>query len=481
MSTQPAPAPSTENNNADNNEAKHYDLVIIGTGSANSIPDENFANKSIAIIEKGRFGGTCLNVGCIPTKMYVYAADIALAARESQHLGIHGEVTKVDWNSIVERVFANRIDLIAQGGEEYRRGDECPNIDVYAGHAMFNGPKSLTVAGAGADGSDCVVTGDEIVIATGSRPMIPGPIAKSGARFYTNEDIMRLDEQPTSMIIVGAGFIAMEFAHVFHGLGTDVTVAVRGQELLKHLDQDIKSRFNQAMTDAVDVRFGLNISEVEDTEHGVRVTYDDGSTQEADVLLVATGRVPNGDQMNLDAAGIEMREDGRVKVDDYGRTTAEGVWALGDVSSPYMLKHVANAETRVLKHNMLHPEDLRPMPHDHVPSAIFTHPQIATVGMTEDEARDAGFDITVKVQNYGDVAYGWAMNDSQGVTKLIADRNTGRLLGAHYFGEQASTLIQQMVQVMAFDQDVRDVATQQYWIHPALPEVTENALLGLEF
>lgn len=481
MSTKSAPAPSTANNNADNNEAKHYDLVIIGTGSANSIPDENFANKSIAIIEKGRFGGTCLNVGCIPTKMYVYAADIALAARESQHLGIHGEVTKVDWNSIVERVFANRIDLIAQGGEEYRRGDECPNIDVYAGHATFNGPKSLTVAGAGADGSDCVVTGDEIVIATGSRPMIPGPIAKSGARFYTNEDIMRLDDQPTSMIIVGAGFIAMEFAHVFHGLGTDVTVAVRGQELLKHLDQDIKSRFNQAMTDAVDVRFGLNISEVEDTEHGVRVTYDDGSTQEADVLLVATGRVPNGDQMNLDAAGIEMREDGRVKVDDYGRTTADGVWALGDVSSPYMLKHVANAETRVLKHNMLHPEDLRPMPHDHVPSAIFTHPQIATVGMTEDEAREAGFDITVKVQNYGDVAYGWAMNDSQGVAKLIADRNTGRLLGAHYFGEQASTLIQQMVQVMAFDQDVREVATQQYWIHPALPEVTENALLGLEF
>ena len=481
MSTKSAPAPSTANNNADNNEAKHYDLVIIGTGSANSIPDENFANKSIAIIEKGRFGGTCLNVGCIPTKMYVYAADIALAARESQHLGIHGEVTKVDWNSIVERVFANRIDLIAQGGEEYRRGDECPNIDVYAGHATFNGPKSLTVAGACADGSDCVVTGDEIVVATGSRPMIPGPIAKSGARFYTNEDIMRLDKQPTSMIIVGAGFIAMEFAHVFHGLGTDVTVAVRGQELLKHLDQDIKSRFNQAMTDAVDVRFGLNISEVEDTEHGVRVTYDDGSTQEADVLLVATGRVPNGDQMNLDAAGIEMREDGRVKVDDYGRTTADGVWALGDVSSPYMLKHVANAETRVLKHNMLHPEDLRPMPHDHVPSAIFTHPQIATVGMTEDEAREAGFDITVKVQNYGDVAYGWAMNDSQGVAKLIADRNTGRLLGAHYFGEQASTLIQQMVQVMAFDQDVREVATQQYWIHPALPEVTENALLGLEF
>lgn len=485
--------PSTSNSNdaasqtsaasqaSEQTAAKHYDLVIIGTGSANSIPNESFENKSIAIIEKGKFGGTCLNVGCIPTKMFVYAADIALAARSSQHLGVHGEVTKVDWNSIVERVFANRIDLIAEGGENYRRGDECPNIDVYAGHAKFVGPKTLTVVGAGENGEDCTVTGDEIVIATGSRPMIPAPIAESGARYYTNEDIMRLDKQPESMIIIGAGFIAMEFAHVFHGLGTEVTVAVRGQELLKHLDADIKSRFNQAMVEAVDVRFGINVAEVEDTAAGVRVTYDDGSTQEAEILLVATGRIPNGDQMNLEAAGIEMRNDGRVKVDDFGRTTADGVWALGDVSSPYMLKHVANAETRAIQHNLLHPEDLRAMPHEHVPSAIFTHPQIATVGLTEDEARDAGFDITVKVQNYGDVAYGWAMNDSQGVCKLIADRSNGRLLGAHYYGEQASTLIQQMIQVMAFDQDVREVATQQYWIHPALPELTENALLGLEF
>lgn len=461
--------------------SQHYDLVIIGTGSANSIPSENFDNKSIAIIEKGRFGGTCLNVGCIPTKMFVYAADIALAARSSQHLGVHGEVNKVDWHSIVERVFANRIDLIAQGGEDYRRGEQCPNIDVYAGHATFNGPKSVTVANAGADGNDCIVTGEEFVIATGSRPMIPRPIAESGARYYTNEDIMRLDKQPESMIIVGAGFIAMEFAHVFHGLGTKVTVAVRGQELLKHLDEDIKSRFNRDMTAAVDVRFGSNISEVEDTADGVRVTYDDGTTQQADILLVATGRIPNGDQMNLDAAGIEMHDDGRIKVDDFGRTTAAGVWALGDVSSPYMLKHVANAETRAVKHNLLHPEDLRAMPHEHVPSAIFTHPQIATVGMTEAAAREAGYDITVKVQNYGDVAYGWAMNDSQGICKLIADRSSGRLLGAHFYGEQASTLIQQMIQVMAFDQDVREIATQQYWIHPALPELTENALLGLEF
>jgi len=157
------------------------------------------------------------------------------------------------------------------------------------------------------------------------------------------------------------------------------------------------------------------------------------------------------------------------------------VWALGDVSSPYMLKHVANAEMRTIKHNLLHPQDLRTLPHEHVPSAVFTHPQIATVGLTEAEARAHGHEVTVKVQAYGDVAYGWAMEEETGICKLVADRSTGRLLGAHYLGPQAATLIQQAITVLAFDLDVREVATQQYWIHPALPEVTENALLGLDF
>ena len=205
------------------------------------------------------------------------------------------------------------------------------------------------------------------------------------------------------------------------------------------------------------------------------------STASAEVLLVATGRVPNGDQLDLQNAGIAS-DDGQVSVDEYGRSTsAEGVWALGDISSPFQLKHVANAEMRAVRHNLLNPQDMVKMPHEHVPAAVFTHPQIAYVGMTEDQAREAGHDVTVKVQKYGDVAYGWAMEDGTGIAKLIADRDTGKLLGAHYMGPQASTLIQQMITVMAFGLDVREVATKQYWIHPALPEVTENALLGLDF
>ncbi|APT92328.1 mycothione reductase [Corynebacterium phocae] len=451
----------------------HYDLIIIGTGSGNSIPGPEFEDKSIAIIEKGTFGGTCLNEGCIPTKMYVYAADVALAARQAGKLGVEATVNNVDWQSIVDRVFTNRIDPIAQGGEQYRRGNENPNITVYAGHARFAGPKLVEVNGE-------YLSADDIVIAAGARPFIPPVFANSGVRYYTNEDIMRLPQQPKKLIIVGGGYIAMEFAHVFDGLGTKVTIVNRSQTVLRFLDETLCDRFNELAKQRFDFRIGTG-TKLSESATGVVLTLDNGEEIEADAILVATGRVPNGDQMNLGSAGIRTHADGRIEVDEYGRTSTPGVWALGDVSSPYMLKHVANAETRAVKHNLANPSDMQKMPHDLVPYGVFTHPQIATVGLTEQQAREQGRELTVKVQAYGDVAMGWAMEDSAGLVKLIADKETGRLLGAHILGAQATTLIQQLITVMAYDIDLRGFARNQYWIHPGLPEVVENALLGLDW
>lgn len=455
----------------------HYDLIIIGGGSGNSIPGPEHDDMSIAIIEKDKFGGTCMNVGCIPTKMYVHAADTALATRQADRLGIDSQVNGVDWDSIVDRVFTNRIDLIAAGGEEYRRGPETPNITVYDQHASFVGPRTIRT---GQGSQEKIISGDQVVIATGSRPFIPQMIINSGITYHTNETIMRLPKQPKSLIIMGGGFIAMEFAHVFEGLGTEVTVINRSHKLLRHLDPDLADPFTEISAPRFNAHLGQTVVGAAEDEEGITITLENGTRLKAEALLVATGRIPNGDQMALENTGVKMTGE-RIKVDEYGRTTAEGIWALGDVSSPYQLKHVANAETRAVRHNLANPDDLQPMPHDLVPSAIFTNPQIATVGMTEEEAREAGHDITVKIQKYGDVAYGWAMEDQTGLVKLIADRATRKLLGAHYMGPQAATLIQQMITVMAFDLDVREVATRQYWIHPAMPEVTENALLGLEF
>ncbi|PRQ12580.1 mycothione reductase [Corynebacterium sp. 13CS0277] len=457
--------------------AQHFDLVIIGTGSGNSIPGPEFDDKSIAIIEKGVFGGTCLNVGCIPTKMYVYAADVAREIQDAARYNLHATYEGADWPAIVERVFSRRIDPIAAGGEAYRRGPETPNITVFDGHASFVGPRTIATS---TGGEDVVITGDQVVIATGARPAVLPVFESSDVSYYTNENIMRLPQLPQSMIIVGGGFIAAEFAHVFSSLGVDVTLVNRSERLLRALDREVSDAFTEIAATQWNLKLGRTVSAARDTDTGVELVLDNGETLQAEVLLLATGRIPNGDQMNLQAAGIAMDGD-RIKVDEFGRTTAEGVWALGDVSSPYQLKHVANAEMRAVRHNLLHPEDLRPMPHDLVPSAIFSHPQIATVGLTEEQAREQGFDITVKVQKYGDVAYGWAMEDTTSFAKLIADKATGRLLGVHIMGPQASTLIQQLITVMAFDLDARKVATDQYWIHPALPELIENALLGLEF
>lgn len=456
----------------------HYDLIIIGTGSGNSIPQPEFDDMSIAIVEKGVFGGTCLNVGCIPTKMYVYAADVALETKESSRLGLDAQVNSVDWPAMVSRIFDNRIDKIAAGGEEYRRGPETPNTTVYDQHAVFVGERTLRT-GQGAEPK--TISGDRIVIAAGSRPQIPAVISESGVHFHTSDDIMRIPALPKSIVILGGGYIANEFAHVFDSFGVNVTIVSRSP-LLRTLDSDISERYNDIAVPRFHAQMGRTVVGAREDGAGVTLVLDDGTEVTADLLLVATGRVPNGDQMDLEKGGVEMDDAGRVAVDKYGRSvSAPGVWALGDVSSPYMLKHVANAEMRAVRHNLLHPDDLQEMPHDNVPSATFSHPQIATVGLTEDQAREQGYNVTTKIQNYGDVAYGWALEDTTGVVKLVADRDTGKLLGAHYMGPQASTLIQQMITVMAFDLDVRDVATKQYWIHPGLPEVTENALLGLEF
>ncbi|MDK6492236.1 mycothione reductase [Corynebacterium coyleae] len=455
----------------------HYDLIIVGTGSGNSILTPDFDDKKVAIVEKGKFGGTCLNVGCIPTKMYVLAAEHAFAAREAGKLGVDLEFHGADWDAIKERVFDNRIDLIAKGGENYRR-NECDNVTVYDMEASFVGPKTLKT---GRGGVEETITADTIILAAGARPFIPE--RAKGVTYHTNEDVMRLDELPKSMTIVGGGFIAMEFAHVFDALGTDVTIISRSP-LLRPLDEDLRDPFNEIATQRYTTHIGHTVASATEDGSQVTLTLDDDTQVTSDALLIATGRIPNSDTLNVAAGGIETHDDGRVKVDEFGRTTAEGVWSLGDLSSPYQLKHVANAEMRAVTHNVLATwrgnGALVPMPHDHVPSAIFTHPQIATVGLTEQQAIEAGHDVTVKVQNYGDVAYGWALEDSTGLVKLIADRSTGKLLGAHYMGPQASTLIQQMITVMAYDLDLREFPRSQYWIHPALAEVTENAILGLD-
>jgi mycothione reductase len=456
----------------------HFDIAIIGTGSGNSILDERYAGKKLAICEQGTFGGTCLNVGCIPTKMFVYAAEVAQKVREAARFGVDAHVDGVRWPDIVSRVFG-RIDPLALGGENYRRSS--PDVTVFDTHTRFGPVRSDGRYSLRTDAGD-EFTADQVVIAAGSRAVVPPAIAESGIDYHTSNTIMRIGNLPEHLMIIGGGYVAAEFADIFSALGARVCLIIRGSTMLKNLDDEISMRYTDMAGKKWEIHSHREVVGGQQNGSAITLHLNDGSTVRGDAVLVATGRVPNGDLLDAEQAGVKV-VNGHVVVDEYQRTTARGIFALGDVSSQYQLKHVANHEARVVKHNLLQDwddtENLMPSDHRYVPSAVFTDPQIATVGLTENQARAHGYDIRVKVQDYADVAYGWAMEDTTGIAKIIVDDNSGLILGAHIMGYQASSLIQPLVQAMSFGLPAQDMARGQYWIHPALPEVVENALLAL--
>ena len=278
---------------------------------------------------------------------------------------------------------------------------------------------------------------------------------------------------------MGGGYVAAELAHLFSSLGVTVRIVSQADPLLDTFDPEVSGRFTALAAGRWDVRLSAEVTGARRRGGRVEVEVAGGLPVTGELLLVAAGRKPDTADLDLDRAGVRLREDGRIEVDEFGRTTADGIWSLGDASTPYPLKHVANAEARTLVHNLLSPDDLRPYPHDWVPSAVFTAPQIATVGAREQDLSPERPYVDA-VQEYSDVAYGWALQDTTGFCKLYADAATGILLGAHIMGEQASLLIQPLVQAAATGQSLADLARGQYWIHPALTEVVENALLKLQ-
>ena len=481
---------------------EHFDIALIGSGSGNSFPGPEFAEKSIVYIDRGVgpehvFGGTCLNLGCIPTKMFVHTADIAQNARaeHAEKFGVDSKLGGVGFPAVRERIFG-RIDPISHGGEEYRETHpDNANLTLIRGTARFTAPKRLAVE---TDGGTRDITADTVLLAAGSRPAIPAIPGLKEATPLTSDTIMRIEELPESIAILGSGVIALEFAHILDAFGVDVHLIARSGTLLRAFDEDIARRITEVASARYTVHLTTATTEVRRTEEGVEIDLEpsdsaDGAARTLTVadILVATGRTPNSDLLDAAAGGIGVDDAGRVMVDAYQRAldprgqVLDGIYSIGDLSSPAQLKHVANYELKVARHNILHPHDLRRSDDMPIPAAVFTSPQIATVGMSEREAREwaatTGREIRVARQEFADVAYGWAMElEAPGdFVKIIADAESGKILGAHIIGPEAATLIQVLIQAMSFGLDDRDVATKQYWIHPAMPEVLENALLQL--
>lgn len=465
---------------------QHFDLLIIGSGSGNSILGPEHEHWDVAIVEAGTFGGTCLNVGCIPSKMLVIPADRMVDAVDaSASLGVRIEPRGADWPAIRDRVFA-RIDPIVAVGAEYRRGQR--HVTLFEGTARFVGERRVEVALH--DGSTVQLSADRVVLAAGASPRIPDVEGIEEVPFHTSDTIMRIDRLPEHLVILGGGFIAAELGHVFAGLGSRVSVVHRGDRMLRHEDADVSTRFTEVFGERVDLYFDATATRVRAEEGGaITVEFDQdpqggtahsgrrGTSATGDALLVTTGRDPNGARLEVAAAGIELDAHGYVVTDETLRTTADGVWALGDIRNDQQLKHLANQEAAVVAHNLVHPTEPIRIDQRVVPHAVFSHPQVGSVGATEMDLRNAGVFYAAGRRDYAGVAYGWALEDTTSFAKVLVELETLQILGAHIVGPQAATLVQQIAQAMTFRIPADELVRRQIWCHPALPEVLENALL----
>jgi mycothione reductase len=455
------------------------DLLIIGTGSGNTFLTHRFEGWRVGIVERDVFGGTCLNRGCIPSKMLVVPANRVVEADDARRLGVSFAPPTTDWRGTRDRIFG-RIDPIAEGGEDYRRGQD--HVELLLGDARFTGMRRVEVSGP--DGT-VEVEADRVVLAAGARPHLPEIDGLAGTPFHTSDTIMRIDEPPEHLIVLGGGYIAAELGHVFAAFGSKVSVVHRGERLVRHEDTDVSARFTEQFGRRAFLHLSTEVASVSHDDGVFTLELDrrhpDGSTAgevvRGDALLVATGRVPNGGQLRVDRTGVTLDDGGYVVTDDTLWTGVDGIWALGDVRNPRQLKHLANQEARVVGHNLLHPEAPQRIHQDVIPHAIFSDPEIGAVGEREVDLDARRHPYRVGRCDYAGIAYGWALEDTTGFAKILVCEETGLILGGHIIGYQAATLVQQLAQAMAFGITAERLAREQLWTHPALPELIENALL----
>ena len=454
-------------------DMQHFDLMVLGSGSGLEVSSEAAGlGLSVAIIEEGPFGGTCLNRGCIPSKMLIHCADVMDTIKNAHIPGIKATVQRIDWQAIIARA-VDEVDADARAIEEGNR--QADNITVFKGRGRFTGAKTLEVNGE-------EISAEIVLIAAGTRPMVPDIPGLVGVPYITSDEALRLPEQPRRLAILGGGYIAAEMAHFFGALGTEVTLIQRGPQLLRAEDDDVARRFTEVYQRKINILLNTRISRAESRGHEIVLEVSsEGSTGEvlADGLLVATGRVPNTDLLNVAATGVEIDERGFVKTDEFLETNVPGIWALGDIVGKYLLKHSANLEAAYAGNNIFNPDNKVAVDYNAMPHAIFASPQVAGVGLTEREAIEQGFDFAVASYDYSDTAYGSSIEDRDGFVKILAERHSGEILGAHIIGTDASILIQEVVNAMRAGLNVRRI-TQSICVHPALPEVVQRAFGELE-
>lgn len=443
-------------------ESIAYDLVVIGGGTGRDVVLAAEARGlRVALIEKGPLGGTCHNRGCMPTKMLIHSADIAEAVNRASDFGVRAQLTAVDLASMVERVFA-------QLNEETREREETLRasalVTFYQAEGRFVGPAAFSVAGT-------TITAPRIVIAAGSRPAIPPLAGLEEVLFLTSDEAIHLHDLPRRLVILGGGYIAAELAHLFGALGTEVTIVARGPRLLDREDREIADRFTRALARRCRVVLNASVVEVRRSGAGAALLLADGHLIEGDQLLLATGRRPNSDLLGLESTSVALGTDGRILVNERFETTAPGIWALGDIVGVMPLKHVAVRQARNLVRGLFD-DDWQPIDYRRVPRAVFSSPQVAAVGATEEELRASGTPYKVGRHELAHTGMGMALAE-EGLAKVLAGP-AHEILGCHIVGPNASILVHEAVVAMAASGRLQAI-TESVHAHPALPQLLEEA------
>jgi mycothione reductase len=451
---------------------KKYDVIVIGSGCGLNIVNEALEHGlSVALVDKGPLGGTCANLGCIPSKMLIFPAERIAEIREARKLGIEIDTRSIEFKSIMEHM-----RKVVREDREHLRHElsRVDNLDFYEGEGHFVSDYTVEI-----DGEE--IKGGKVFIASGSRPLIPPISSLESVDYLTNETVLQMTERPDSLIIVGGGYVAVEYGHFFSAMGTKVTILEMADRLVPSEESEIAETLKNEMSRRMRVYTSVQAEAVKSDGHDVTIVAKDlnsGGRKEftAQRILMAVGRRSNADLLKAENTGVELDKRGFIKVDEYLETTKKNIFAVGDINGQQMFTHVANVEASLAADNVIHGSKTK-MDYRAAPHAVYSHPQIASVGMTEEAARKA-HKVLVGKARYSDVAQGQAMLEESGFAKAIVEADTGKILGFHIIGPYAPILIQEVINAMASGGGIDQIQAGMH-IHPAITELIPNVLANL--
>lgn len=452
----------------------HFDVLVIGSGSGSSIVEASLYNDlKVAYVEKGLLGGTCLNRGCIPSKMVIYPADLINQIMHAEKMGIKARIEEVDFGFIMERMRRS----IEEDRRHMEEGiDQIENLAFFRETGEFVADYTLAAGGE-------TITADNIFIVSGARPNIPPIKGLDRVDYITSVNVWDLTKAPESMIIIGGGLVAVEMAHFFSSVGVEVTLLSRSPRLIKQTEPEVSHLLHKAMSRRMRILTGIETREVSESNGRIQVNARDSEDSErnfqGEALFIATGRRSNADLLKPERTGVEVDDRGFIKVNQYYETSKERIWAFGDAIGKAMFKHVANKEAELVWRSFSrgHRDTLD---YSKVPYAVFSWPQVGSVGRTQREAQEKGYDILIGLSKYANTAKGMAMAEEEGFVKVVVEERSYRILGAHIIGPYAPILIQEVINEMNRSDGTALNIRDAMHVHPALPEVVQRAFFRLK-